>query len=92
MSWELLFAKLKHPEVRERFKSETQIEHPEFRIKLFRAIRSDIPIPPVARADPGVYIPWSNPRGAISVKTSSGELLGLKPAEFDWVQTETGEQ
>jgi hypothetical protein len=37
------------------------------------------------RANAGIYIAHHNRYGAVSVEASNGRLLGVKPAEFEWV-------
>lgn len=55
-------------------------------VELHRTIRSDIPAIPRVFAKPGLYDALSNPWGAISVETSSGQLLGIKPDEFKVIE------
>ena len=55
------------------------------KIVLLREIRGDWPIGHTTVAEPGVYEPYVNPHGAVSVVASNGKLLGLKPGEFEWL-------
>jgi hypothetical protein len=54
------------------------------RIRLLKMVRSDIPIGIPAVAMPGIYNAEMNAHGAISVRTSTGVLLGVKPGEFEF--------
>jgi len=55
------------------------------KIVVLRRVRGDYPFGSHVVADPGVYIPYINPYGAVSVEIN-GELLGLKPDEFQWLE------
>jgi len=62
------------------------VKHPT--IRLVRRIAADFPFlypkdKPVPRADPGEHRAYMNHHGAVSVDTTGG-LLGVKPAEFEW--------
>lgn len=54
------------------------------KIVVIRKVRGDWPIGHHLAADPGVYVPFLNRHGAVSVKVN-GEFLGLKPDEFQWL-------
>ena len=54
------------------------------KIVILREIRGDFPIGHHLVAAPGVYRPFVNPHGAVSVEVD-GQLLGLKPGEFQWL-------
>jgi hypothetical protein len=54
------------------------------KIVVLRKVRGDCPFSNYIVAEPGVYIPFLNPYGAVSVEIN-GELLGLKPDEFQWL-------
>ncbi|MFH1110953.1 MAG: hypothetical protein V1790_17405 [Planctomycetota bacterium] len=51
-------------------------------VRLPRAVHSDLPWSDLS-APPGVYLAESNPYGALSVRCADGELLGIKPDEFE---------
>lgn len=59
-------------------------------VRLPRTVRSDIPFKDLW-AVPGVYMAESNPHGALSVRSTGGTLIGIKPDEFerlpslDWI-------
>ncbi len=55
------------------------------KIVVLRKIRGDFPIGHHLVAEPGVYVPFINPYGAVSVQVN-GEFLGLKPDEFQWLE------
>ena len=55
------------------------------RIVLLKDMQGDFPFGHHTVAPAGVYIPEINPHGAVSVVASNGELLGLKPGEFEWL-------
>jgi hypothetical protein len=55
------------------------------KVMLSRTIRGDWPIGHKTIAPAGVYEAYCNPQGAVSVKAENGELLGLKPGEFEWL-------
>ena len=50
-------------------------------------MRSELPIPPLVDARPGVYEAQLNPLGAISVETPTGPL-GIKPGECEFATSE----
>jgi protein gp37 len=52
-------------------------------IRLPRTVMSEIPFPPVPYVSKGVYRAEANPHGALAVRTEQGELLGIKPSEFE---------
>ncbi len=58
------------------------------RIVLLKEVRGDFPIGHNTIASAGVYLPKLNRHGAVSVVASNGELLGIKPNEFEWLDTE----
>jgi len=54
------------------------------KILLINEVRGDPPIGHHLIAEAGIYIPFINPQGAVSVEVN-GALLGLKPGEFEWL-------
>jgi len=52
-------------------------------VRLPRPVRSDAFCDPCMEADAGIYRAHGNPHGALSVRSSQGGLLGIKPAEFE---------
>ena len=54
-------------------------------IVVLKHVHGDWPIGHHLVAEPGVYTPFINPQGAVSVEIN-GELLGLKPSEFQWLE------
>ena len=58
------------------------------RIVLLKDVRGDFPIGHNTVAPAGVYIPQLNPQGAVSVIATNGQLLGIKPDEFVWLDNE----
>lgn len=55
------------------------------KIILINPIQGDFPIGSHLIAEPGVYTPFINRHGAVSVDIN-GEKLGLKPNEFEWIE------
>lgn len=55
------------------------------KIRLLQWVRSDLPFGPYSVAKPGVYDAEENPYGALAVRDCNGELLGVKPGEFEYV-------
>ena len=55
------------------------------KIVIMREVRGDCPFSYHVVARPGVYVPFINPQGAISVEVN-GEMLGIKPNEFQWLE------
>ena len=55
------------------------------KIVVLRQVRGDYPFGNHVVAEPGVYVPFINPQGAVTVETN-GEMLGLKPDEFQWLE------
>lgn len=55
------------------------------KIVVLRRVRGDWPIGHHLVAEPGVYVPFLNRHGAVSVEVN-GEQLGLKPDEFQWLE------
>lgn len=55
------------------------------RIILLHDVRGDFPIAHHVVAPAGVYNAHVNPHGAVSVEATNGELLGVKPGEFEWM-------
>lgn len=53
------------------------------KIMLLKRVRGDWPFGHHLIAEPGIYVPFLNRFGAVSVEIN-GELLGLKPSEFQW--------
>jgi len=60
------------------------------KIIVLREVGGDCPFSHHIVAEPGVYIPFLNPQGAVSVEIN-GEMLGLKPDEFQWLDKPTPE-
>lgn len=61
-------------------------EHAEtVKIRLLKTIRGDIPIGPPSVAVQGVYNAEMNKYGALSIRDTHGQLLGVKPGEFEFV-------
>ncbi len=57
------------------------------RIILPKPIHGDWPVGHLTVADAGLYegaAIYVNPQGAVSVKASNGQWLGLRPGEFQW--------
>lgn len=54
------------------------------KIMVLRHVTGDFPIGHHLIAAPGIYIPYLNRYGAVSVELD-GEFLGLKPDEFQWL-------
>jgi hypothetical protein len=57
------------------------------KIMILNEVRGDSPFQDVV-APPGIYQAHINPHGAVSVETEKGELLGVKPNEFKWLNKE----
>lgn len=55
------------------------------RVILIKRVRGDWPIGHMTIAEPGVYDAYCNKYGAVSVIAGNGEMLGLKPNEFQWL-------
>ena len=55
------------------------------KIRLRKMVRGDLPIGPISVAGPGVYEAEMNTHGALSVRDCNGDLLGVKPGEFEFV-------
>jgi hypothetical protein len=58
------------------------------RLRLLCEVRGDWPIGHTTVAAARVYEPHEiqiNPHGAVAVLTPSGDYLGIKPAEMEWV-------
>lgn len=55
------------------------------RVRLARRVCGDGPFRSL-RAEPGDYVCESNEWGAVSVTTSNGQRLGVKPAEFEVIE------
>lgn len=56
-------------------------------IIILKQVRSDLPWFRDVIAEPGVYVAFVNPQGAVSVKIGE-EYLGVKPNEFEWLVKE----
>jgi hypothetical protein len=56
------------------------------RVILISRVTGDYPIGHDTIAEPGVYDAYVNPHGAVSVIAGNGQLLGLKPGEFEWLE------
>ena len=54
------------------------------KIRLPREVRGDFPFRGSV-APSGIYDAEMNPQGALSVLDSDGQLLGIKPGEFEFV-------
>jgi hypothetical protein len=54
-------------------------------IRLLKMVRSDLPFGPIAVAKAGIYEAEMNQHGALSVRDCNGDLLGVKPGEFEFV-------
>ncbi|MDP2730301.1 MAG: hypothetical protein Q8O55_07455 [Dehalococcoidales bacterium] len=61
------------------------MENKKGKVRLPKTVRGDFPFNQT-KAEPGVYDAYINPHGAVSVMASNGELLGVKPGEFEWVE------
>ena len=61
-------------------------DRPRFKVYLPRTVRGDWPIGHHLCAEAGIHEAVANPHGAVSVIIPSGELLGVKPEEFEEVQ------
>ena len=61
-------------------------ERKQFLIYLPKAIRGDWPIGHHLIADPGIHEAISNRYGAVAIVLPDGQLLGVKPDEFERVQ------
>ena len=55
------------------------------RVFLKNEVRGDFPLGHTTVAEPGEYEAHVNPQGAVSVVASNGQMLGVKPGEFEWV-------
>ena len=56
------------------------------RVVLINTVRGDSPIGHKTVAPAGVYDAWVNPHGAVSVIAADGQMLGVKPGEFKWLE------
>jgi len=56
-------------------------------VRLPHAVRGDLIFAGTV-APPGIYVAELNPNGAASVKATNGKMLGIKPAEFEWLTEE----
>jgi hypothetical protein len=54
------------------------------RVRLLHTVRSDLPFS-ATFADRGEHEARINPQGAVSVKARDGSWLGVRPAEFEWI-------
>lgn len=54
------------------------------KVILMEDVHGDFPFDYVI-APAGVYPAWVNPHGAVSVQAANGEMLGVKPGEFEWL-------
>jgi len=61
------------------------------RVILVNKVRGDWPIGHNTVGDPGIYDAYVNPQGAVSIMAGNGNLLGLKPNEFAWLERPTTE-
>ncbi len=56
------------------------------KIRLPQRVYSDLPFGDRTFAEAGIHeIAYTNPHGAISVRDNKGDLLGVKPSEFEFV-------
>jgi hypothetical protein len=56
------------------------------RVRLLRTVCADPPLGgPDCFADIGEHEAKVNPQGAVSVKARDGSWLGVRPAEFEWL-------
>lgn len=62
------------------------------RVMVLKTVRGDFPFGHHCIAEPGIYDAYVNPQGAVSVRVPNGELLGLKPVEYKWLQSPSIEQ
>ena len=53
------------------------------RVRLLKRVRGDFPIGHTTIAEVGDHDCASNKWGALSVRASNGQMLGIKPSEFD---------
>ena len=58
------------------------------RVRLLQDVRGDWPIGHTTIAPAGEYIAELNPQGAAAVRAQNGELLGIKPGEFEFLDEE----
>lgn len=54
------------------------------RIRLLKTLRSDWPFSNLS-VPAGIYEAEMNQHGAVSVRARNGQLLGIKPGEFEFV-------
>lgn len=59
------------------------------KIRLRHEVRGDAPFASHVFAPAGIHEAHLNPHGAVSVIANDGNLLGVKPGEFEWVQGES---
>lgn len=55
------------------------------RVVLLKEVRGDFPIGHNTIAPAGVYDAFLNPHGAVAVIAENGQMLGVKPDEFEWL-------
>jgi hypothetical protein len=55
------------------------------KIRLLQMVRGDLPFGPVSVAKAGIHEAEMNRFGALSVRDCNGDLLGVKPGEFEFV-------
>ena len=53
------------------------------KIRLLGMVRSEMPFGPISVAKAGIYDAEMNQHGALSVRDCNGDLLGIKPGEFE---------
>ena len=58
------------------------------RIVLLNDVHGDFPIANHVVAPAGIYDAYVNPHGAVAVIATNGEWLGIKPGEFQWLDSE----
>jgi len=57
------------------------------RVILLNDVRGDFPFQ-ATHAPAGVYDAYINPHGAVAVIATNGALLGVKPDEFQWLNSQ----
>ena len=64
-----------------------KIKKADKKIRITKTVQSDLPFPPYYIVREGeVFVAWVNPLGAVSAEMSDGELLGVKPGEYEWIE------
>ena len=57
------------------------------RVNLMNDVRGDFPFQ-ATYAPAGDYDAYVNPHGAVAVIATNGEMLGVKPNEFQWLDAQ----